>query len=222
MAPPQNYMEICWFLGATGFFQQFIKNYAHVAKPLNDLLEVEASKYKTQPITLPLDALESFNQLKMRCMTAPVLAFANFEKPFLLETDASSHGLGAMLSQEQEDGKYHPVVYASRELKGGEIKYHSSKLKFLALKWAVTDQFKKYLQYWHFMVHMNNNPLTYMMSTLNLNAIGHWWVAALAAFNMSIEYLKGKDNKVANMLSRAPSMVGPRDCHCPAQLCPDQ
>ena len=83
----------------------------------------------------------------MKCVTAPVLAFADFEKPFLLETDASSCGLGAVLSQKQDDGKFHLVAYASRELKGGEKKYHSSKLEFLALKWAVTDQFREYLRY---------------------------------------------------------------------------
>ena len=117
-------------MGATGFFWHFIKNYACIAKPLNDLLEGEASKFKTQPVELPLEALEAFNILKMKCMMAPMLAFADFKKPFLLETDASSHGLGAMLLQKQPDGKFHPVAYASRELKGGESKYHSWKRVF--------------------------------------------------------------------------------------------
>ena len=98
MAPPANYTEIRRFLGTTGFFWHFIKNYTQIAKPLNDLLEGEASKWKAQPVDLPPEALEAFNTLKMKCMTAPVLAFANFQKPFLLETDASSHGLGAMCS----------------------------------------------------------------------------------------------------------------------------
>ena len=85
----------------------------------------------------------------MKCMTAPVLAFADFKKEFKLETDASGDGLGAVLSQKQEDRLYHPVAYASRGLKGGETRYHSSKLEFLALKWAITDQFCEYLQYAH-------------------------------------------------------------------------
>ena len=113
MAPPANYTEIRRFLGATGFFQCFIKNYAQIAGPLNDLLEGEASKWKAQLVDLPSEALEAFNTLKMKCMTAPVLAFADFQKPFLLETDASSCGLGAMLSKQQDDGKYHLVAYAS-------------------------------------------------------------------------------------------------------------
>ena len=60
----------------------------------------------------------------MKCMTSPVLAFADFEKPFLLETDASKEGLGTVLSQKQEDGRYHPVAFASHALHGGEKNYH--------------------------------------------------------------------------------------------------
>ena len=209
MAPPANYTEIRRFLGVTGFFRHFIKNYAQIARPLNDLLEGKGSKWKAQPVDLPPEALEAFNTLKMKCMTAPVLTFADFQKPFLLETDASSCGLGAVLSQEQDDGKYHLVAYASRELKGGEKKYHSSKLEFLALKWAVTDQFKEYLQYKPFTVCTDNNPLTYVMTTPNLDAIGHRWVAALAGYNMTIEYLKGADNKIADILSQVPQRLDP-------------
>ena len=151
---------------------------------------------------LPPDALKAFEELKLRCMTAPVLVFADFKKPFRLETDASKEGLGAVLLQELDDGQYHPVAFASHELKGGEPKYHSSKLEFLALKWAVTEQFCEYLQYQPFTVRMDNNPLTYILTTLNLDVLGHHWVVALAGYNMKLEYLKGSDNKVADALSR--------------------
>ena len=113
MALPANYTEVWRFLGMTGFFRRFIKNYAHIAKPLNDILEGEASKMKSEAITLPPEALEVFEWLKMCCMKAPVLAFADFEKEFQLETDASSEGLGAVLSQKQPDGKWHPVAFRS-------------------------------------------------------------------------------------------------------------
>ena len=109
--------------------------------------------------------------------------------------------LGAVLSQKQEDGCYHPVTYASRGLKGGELRYHSSKLEFLALKWAITEQFCEYLQHQPFRVKTNNNPLTYVMSNPNLDAVGQRWVAYLAGFNFTIEYLRGADNKVADALS---------------------
>ena len=76
-----------------------------------------------------------------------VLAFVDFKKPFRLTTDTSGEGLGAVFSQEDSNGDFHPVAFASQELKGGEAKYHSSKLEFLTLKWAVMEQFREYLQY---------------------------------------------------------------------------
>ena len=137
----------------------------------------------------------------MKCLMALVLAFVDFKKPFLLETDALMEGLGAVLSQKQDDSRYHPVAYASCGLRGGELKYHSSKLEFLALKWAVTEQFREYLQYQPFLVHTDNNLLTYVMTTPNLDAIRHRWVAAMAGYNFEIEYVRGTDNKVTDTLS---------------------
>ena len=131
MTPPTTYIGVRRFTGMTGFFRHFIKGYAKIAKPLNDILEGEASRLKSEELELTLEALEAF---KERCMTALVLAFADFKKPFWLETNASKGGLGAVLLQESDDRQFHPVAYASQELKGGELKYHSSKLEFLALK----------------------------------------------------------------------------------------
>ena len=88
MAPPANYTEVRRFLGMTGFFRRFIKNYARIAKPLNDTLEGEASKLKSKAVTLHPECTGCFEKLKMCCMTAPVLAFADFEKKFQLETNA--------------------------------------------------------------------------------------------------------------------------------------
>ena len=200
--PPAMYTQVHKFLGATGYFRRFIKGYTRITKPLNDLLQGENSKLKSQSLGLPPDALATFLELKMKCLTVPVLVFTDFKKPFLLETDASIKGLGAVLFQKQDDGWYHPIAYASRGLKGGESRYHSSKLEFLALKWAMTDQFKEHLQYQPFLVRTDNNPLTYNMMTPNLDTVGHRWVAAMAGYNFEIEYIRGSDNKVADALSR--------------------
>ena len=78
MVLPANYTEVWHFLGMTGFFWRFIQNYARIAKPLNDILEGEASKLKLEAVTLPLDALDAFEKLKMCCMTAPVIGFCGF------------------------------------------------------------------------------------------------------------------------------------------------
>ena len=115
---------------------------------------------------------------------------------------ALKEGLGAVLSQKQDDGCYHPIAFASCALHGREKIYHSSKLEILALKLAIIEQFHEYLQYGPFIVRTDNNPLTYVLMTPNLDAIGHRWVAALAGLYMGIKYLRGTDNKVADALSR--------------------
>ena len=98
-------------------------------------------------MSLSEEALEAFEALKQACMNSPVLAFANYTKDFLLETDTSKEGLGAVLSQKQEDGRFHPVAFGSQALTTHEKNYHSRKLKFLALKWAITEHFREYLLY---------------------------------------------------------------------------
>ena len=87
-----------------------------------------------------------------------------------------------------------------------EQRYHSNKQEFLALKWAVTEQFHEYLSPYgknrnEFVVCMDNNPLTYIFLTANLDAAGQRWVAHLTSYNFALEYQKGKDNTVADFLS---------------------
>ena len=146
---------------------------------------------------LPTKALEAFEHLKAACLQAPVLAFPDYNKLFLLETDASGKGLGAVLSQKQTDGRYHPIAYASRIMNDTEQRYHFNKQEFLALKWAVTEQFHEYLSPYgknrnEFVVRTDNNPLTYIFSSTNLDAAGQRWVAQLASYNFSLEYQKEK------------------------------
>ena len=129
------------------------------------------------------------------------MVFPDFDRPFLLETDTSQEGLGAVLSQKQDDGHYHPIAFGTLSLTPVERNYHSLKLEFLILKWSVMEHFKEYLVYTPFVVRMDNNLLTYILTTINLNAIGHQWVGALVLFEFSLEYLKGVDNGASNTLS---------------------
>ena len=124
-------------------------------------------------MSLSKEALEAFEALKQACMNSPVLAFANYTKDFLLETDASKEGLGAVLSQKQEDGQFHPVAYGSQVLTTHEKNDHSTKLEFLVLKLAITEHFKEYLLYQPFLVKTDNNPLTCIMTTPHLDTTGH-------------------------------------------------
>ena len=135
-------------------------------------------------------------------MNSLVPAFADYTKDFLLEMDTLKEGLGAVLSEKQGDAWFHPVAYGSWALSTHEKNYHSTKLEFLVLKWTITEHFKEYLLYQPFLVKTDNNPLTYIMSTPNLDATGHRWVSTLAKYNFWLEYQKGRDNAVADGLSR--------------------
>ena len=99
--------------------------------------------------------------------------YADYTKPFVLHTDASTTGLGAVLYQKQEDGKERVIAYASHTLNKSERNYDTHKLEFLALKWAITDRFHEYLYGATFDVFTDNNPLTYILSTAKLDAMGH-------------------------------------------------
>ena len=159
---PETYTEIRAFCGLSGQYRRFIRNFACIARALYDLLGDEV---KMGPVMLTPEAEEAVRILKEKIMSAPVLVFPDFNRPFLLETDASKEGLGAVLSQKQDDGCYHPVAFGSRTLIQLEQNYHSSKLEFLALKWSVTEHFKEYLAYAPFTVRTDNNPLTYVLTT---------------------------------------------------------
>ena len=119
-----------------------------------------------------------------------------------MHTDASELGLGAVLYQEQDDGTTRVIAFASCSLSNSEQKYHSSKLEFLALKWAIHEQFHEYLYGSNFEVYTDNNPSTYIMSSAKLDATAQWWVASLAMYNFKIFYRSEKQNIEADALSQ--------------------
>ena len=129
---------------------------------------------------------EAFNKLKQLCSQTPILAYANYKKPFKLHTDASENGLGAVLYKKQDDGMDCVIAYASQTLSKSKKNYDSHKLEFLALKWSVTEIFHEYLYGGHFEVYMDNNLLTYILITAKLDVTGHRWVASLANYNFKI------------------------------------
>ena len=198
---PDSYTSIQQFVGMVGHFRCFIMHFTQLARPLNNHLEGDASKLKAHKVVLSWKAKEAFSLLKQALLQAPVLKFMDYLRPFMLETNASSNGLGEVLLQEREDGKLHPIAYGSQSLTKAERKYHSGKTEFLVLKWAITDHFKEYLIYQPFIVWTDNNPLNYLFTTPNLNACRHQWVASLANFNFTIEYQCGRNNAAADALS---------------------
>ena len=175
--PPDTYTKVKSFVGLVGHYGCFIKGFAKIAAPLYDLTSGDNKDKKSEHVDLSPKAHEAFDHLKAACLQAPILAFPDFNKPFLLETDASRRGLGAVLSQKQADGWYHPITYASHVMNETEQRYHSDKQEFLALKWAVMEQFHEYLSPYRknrneFVVCTDNTLLTYIFSSANLDAAG--------------------------------------------------
>ena len=164
---PCNAKKLHSFLGLASYYHQFIQNFACIAKCLHQLVgptNVKKTKGKRKEVTtleeskkleltipkfvLVSEHQKAFNALKLALTTAPVLGYPNFEREFILETDASLRGLGAVLSQVDEQGKTHIIAYVSQTLRPSEKSMHiysSAKLELLALKWVVTEKFRDYL-----------------------------------------------------------------------------
>ncbi|KAL1278784.1 hypothetical protein QQF64_025457 [Cirrhinus molitorella] len=207
---PVHLAELRLFLGFSSYYRRFIEGFAKLAKPLHELVtRLGGSARKGKTPRLPLASVwnaeceNSFQTLKTKLVTAPVLAYADFSKPFVVEIDASHQGLGAILSQEQ-GGKRRSIAYASRGLRRTERNmenYSSMKLECLALKWAVCDKFREYLLGNHFVVYTDNNPLCHLQ-TSKLGALEQRWLSQLASFNFVIKYRPGRVNQNADALSR--------------------
>ena len=203
---PRTVTDVKSFLGFTNYYRKFIKGYANMAKPINKLISGENARKKKARVPWPTECHTAFEALKAACMDTPVLAYADYTKPFNLYTDASDKGLGAVLAQVQEDGKERPIAYASRALSQSEGNYDAHKLEFLALKWSITDRFHEYLYGTGepFHVFTDNNPLTYILTSAKLCAMTHRWVCTLAPYNFTLHYRSGKSNVNADALSRIP------------------
>uniref|UniRef100_A0A3B1J7S5 ribonuclease H n=1 Tax=Astyanax mexicanus TaxID=7994 RepID=A0A3B1J7S5_ASTMX len=235
---PSTVGDIRRLLGFLSYYRSYIQDFSRLAAPLYELLQVgdkkvaaQSSKTKREikrgaqlPSRTPIQWTEDHQQILERLINTltnpPVLAYPDFRLPFTLHTDASEKGLGAVLYQRQE-GRMRVIGYGSRTLTPAERNYklHSGKLEFLALKWAICDKFRDYLFYAvHFTVYTDNNPLTYVLSTAKLNAVGHRWIGELSDFRFNIKYRPGKVNVDADTLSRCPLDVDRYVSECTEEL----
>ena len=219
---PKTVGDVRRVLGLLNYYRKYIPNFSLIAAPLFDLLqhpkETNGNNRKNenrkcngqtsskQEILWSEIHRKTLKTLIDYLTNPPILAYPKYDQPYVLHTDASQLGLGAVLYQSQ-DGALRVISYASRTLTPAEKRYHlhSGKLEFLALKWAICDEFRDLLYYApSFCVYTDNNPLTYVMKSAKLNATGHRWVAELSNFNFTIKYRPGKQNVDADFLSRSP------------------
>ena len=206
---PQNAEEVRQFSSFAGYYRRFVKDFSKIAKPLTDLHPNTFSKKSkkvtsSKPFIWGTEQQTAFDQLKQSLSSPPILGFADFGLPFEFHIDAPLKGLGVVLYQKQ-NGKMRVISYASRGLRGSERNYPSSKLEFLALKWAITEKLHDYLYGTKFTVVTDNNPLTYALTKAKLDATGHIWLSSLASYDFNIIYKPGSSNVDADILSRHPS-----------------
>ena len=200
---PETVTDVHSFTGFTNYYRKFIKRYAKISRPLRELTSGENGKKKNHRVEWTNRCKESFDTLKAICSECPVLAYADYTKPFVLHTDASTMGLGVVLYQKQEDGKERVIAYASHNLNKSERSYDAHKLEFLALKWAITDRFHEYLYGATFDVFTDNNTFNLYTQHHEIGCMmGHRWVASLGPYNFTLHYKPGKLNNDADALSR--------------------
>lgn len=189
---PRNEKELKQFLGTIGYYRRFIKDFAKMVKPLTQLLRSDTD------FTFTPEIIQCFEKCKSLLTLDPILAYPDFAKEFILTTDASDFAIGAVLSQGQI-GKDRPIAYASRTLCKTEENYCTTEKELLAIIWAV-KHFRPYLYGRRFKLITDHQPLIYSMTSANPKILR--WKIDLSEFDFETIYKPGRENVVADALSR--------------------
>ena len=196
---PPNVKEVQSFLGFTNFYRQFIQDFADVARPLHDLTK------KDIPWEWNAEHQAAFDNLKKAITSSPVLIFPSDDKPYRVEADSSGHASGAVLSQEGEDGKWHPVAFLSKSLSEVERNYDVHDKEMLAIIRAL-EEWRHYLEGTKhtFQIWTDHKNLEYFMTAKKLNRRQARWSLFLSRFNFTLHHRPGKKSLKPDALSRRP------------------
>ena len=195
LIPPTTVTEVRSFLSLVGYYRLFVKDFATIALPLYHLLHNDVTWIWTE------EQQAAFETLKHNLLTAPILAQPNFQRNFILQTDWSTHGIGAVLTQKDDDNKEHPVSYYSRSLTPAEMNYSASEGEALAVVSAVRH-YRPYLHGKRFFLQTDHIALKWLMTTNNLKGKLARWAFELHEYDFDITYRKGASNGNADALSR--------------------
>jgi hypothetical protein len=193
---PKNQKQVKRFLGMASYYRKFIPQFSTTAEPINKLLK------KNSDFLWSTDCETGFKQIIDALVNPPVLIYPDFTKSFILETDASTVGLGAVLAQKDKNGVNRPIGYGSRMLKDAEKNYSATELEALGVVWAC-EQFRAYLYGRKFVIECDHNPLVFIDNMKNKTSRVSRWRYNLSEFQYKIEYVKGSLNVKADALSRA-------------------
>lgn len=197
VTPPTNRTELRRYLAMVGYYRGFCNNFSAVAAPLTDLLSPKVDFIWTSTCQ------SAFDQTKMLLVNAPVLAAPCFKRPFKVAVDACDSGVGAVLLQDGVDGVEHPVSFFSRKLDRHQRWYSTIEKEALALVTAF-EHFEVYVggSSVPVVVYTDHNPLVFLDRMRNKNRRLMNWSLRLQQFNMVITHIRGRDNVIANALSR--------------------
>jgi hypothetical protein len=182
------------FVAFANYYRRFIKNFAAIAKPINNLTK------KTTEFKWSEECENSFQKLKNALLTPPILQYPNFSKQFILTVDASNLACGAVLSQEQGDIDL-PISFASKTFQKGDLNKPTIEKELLAIYWAI-KYFRPYIYGTEFLVKSDHKPLVYLFSLKNPSSKLSNIRLELSEYSFSVEYIKGKTNVCADALSR--------------------
>jgi hypothetical protein len=197
---PSCVRDLQSFLGLIGYYRRFVPHMATLAEPLYRLFK------KNIPWRWGREEAAAMDSLKKALTSPPLMRLPNFDRDFFLCTDASGTGVGAVLSQVDENKVEHPVYFASRTLNPAERNYSTSERECLAVKWAC-DQFRPYLLGRPFKVYTDHAALRWLFQTKDPKSKLVRWVLALQEFDMVILPRSGRANSNADALSRLPGLL---------------
>lgn len=200
MTSPVNVTEVRRFLGMVHQMSKFSPHLADKAKPLRDLVSPKNQWVWTE------NQQHAFETIKHELSSQPVLTLYNPEADTIVAADASSIGLGAVLTQKQHNGQWLPIAYASRALTPTESKYAQIEKEALALTYAC-ERFQEYLIGKPFHLHTDHKPLVPIFSTKSLEELPlrvQRFRLRLLRFQFTISHIPGKELSTADTLSRAP------------------
>ena len=194
---PKTKTQVRAFLGLMGYYRRFIPNYSAVALPLTELTK----KMAPTTVTWTLRCETAFQELKRLLCSTPVLASLDFEKPFILQTDASEYGVGAVLSQRDEAGGDHPIAYFSRKLLPREVRYSTVEKECLAITLGM-ETFRVYLLGRKFTVETDHRSFVWLNKLKESNSRLTRWSLALQPYQYTVVHRAGLSNGNADALSR--------------------